>query len=85
MKASFGDEKIRFSLQPKWGFRELEVEIGRRFNVKDLGKVVVKYLDDEGEWVVLACDGDLEECKDLHTTYESRTIRLALFQPSSSP
>ncbi|XP_047170308.1 protein NLP2-like [Vigna umbellata] len=82
VKATFGDEKIRFSLQPKWGFRDLEVEIGRRFNVKDLGNLVIKYLDDEGEWVVLACDGDLEECKDLHTTYESRTIRLALFQPS---
>ncbi|CAJ1971644.1 unnamed protein product [Sphenostylis stenocarpa] len=85
VKATFGDEKIRFSLQEKWGFRDLKVEIGRRFNVKDVGKVVVKYLDDEGEWVVLACDGDLEECKDLHTTYESHTIRLALFQLSPSP
>ncbi|KAG4382086.1 hypothetical protein AAZX31_14G001700 [Glycine max] len=84
VKATFADEKIRFSLQPHWGFTELQLEIARRFNLNDVsnGYLVLKYLDDDGEWVVLACDGDLEECKDLHTTSQSRTIRLALFQAS---
>lgn len=85
VKATFADEKIRFSLQPLWGFTELQLEISRRFNLSDVSNannVVLKYLDDDGEWVVLACDGDLEECKDLHTTSQSRTIRLALFQAS---
>ncbi|RDX70974.1 Protein NLP2, partial [Mucuna pruriens] len=84
VKATFADEKIRFSLQPIWGFTDLQVEIARRFNLNEVRNVVLKYLDDEGEWVVLACDGDLEECKDLHTTSQSRTIRLALFQASPS-
>ncbi|KAL2332563.1 hypothetical protein Fmac_020144 [Flemingia macrophylla] len=82
VKATFADEKIRFSLQPVWGFTELQVEIARRFNLNDMRSLVLKYLDDEGEWVVLACDADLEECKDLHTTSQNRTIRLALFQAS---
>lgn len=82
VKATFADEKIRFSLQGMWCFRDLQVEIARRFNLNDMNNLVVKYLDDEGEWVVLACDGDLEECKDLHTSSHTRTIRLSLFQAS---
>ncbi|OIW16465.1 hypothetical protein TanjilG_19181 [Lupinus angustifolius] len=82
VKATFLDEKIRFSLQPKWGFRELQVEIRKRLNLNDVRNIDLKYLDDEGEWVVLACDGDLEECKDLHRSSQGRTIRLSLFQAS---
>ncbi|KAK7299789.1 hypothetical protein RJT34_10617 [Clitoria ternatea] len=89
VKATFADEKIRFSLQPMWGIMDLQLEVARRFNLNDVSNMVVKYLDDDGEWVVLACDGDLEECKDLHRSSHNRTIRLALFQPntltSSSP
>lgn len=89
VKATFADEKIRFSLQPVWGFRELQQEIARRFNLSDMSSsnnnnnnMVVKYVDDEGEWVVLGCDADLEECKDLHRSSHTRTIRLSLFQAS---
>nr|CAD37946.1 nodule inception protein [Pisum sativum] len=82
VKATFADEKIRFSLQAVWCFRDLQLEIARRFNLNDMNNLVLKYLDDEGEWVVLACDSDLEECKDLHTSSHTRTIRLSLFQAS---
>ncbi|WJX59890.1 hypothetical protein P8452_45162 [Trifolium repens] len=82
VKATFADEKIRFSLQAMWGFRDLQLEIARRFNLNDMNNLVLKYLDDEGEWVVLSCDADLEECKDLHTSSHTRTIRLSLFQAS---
>ncbi|CAL0307291.1 unnamed protein product [Lupinus luteus] len=82
VKATFLDEKMRFRLQPNWGLRELEVEIRKRLKVNEVRNIDLKYLDDEGEWVVLACDADLEECKDLHRYSQGRTIRLSLFQPS---
>ncbi|KAK4284911.1 hypothetical protein QN277_001680 [Acacia crassicarpa] len=82
VKATFGDEKIRFSLQPNWGFRELKMEIARRFNVDDLSNIGVKYLDEEGEWVLLTCDADLEESKDTYRSSKIRTMRFALFQAS---
>ncbi|XP_028768116.1 LOW QUALITY PROTEIN: protein NLP2-like [Neltuma alba] len=82
VKATFGDEKIRFSLQPNWGFRELQLEIARRFNLDDVSNIGLKYLDEEGEWVLLTCDADLEESKDTYRSSKNRTMRFALFQAS---
>jgi hypothetical protein len=84
VKATFGHENIRFSLQPNWGFSDLRREIAKRFDIYDFSRIGLKYLDNEHESVLLTCDADLEECKDLLGFSQSRTIKITLY-PVSIP
>ncbi|XP_075511334.1 protein NLP2-like isoform X1 [Primulina tabacum] len=78
IKATFGDEKIRFSLHPNWSFNDLKEEVLTRFNVENVGNVDIKYLDDDAEWVLLTCDADLDECVDIHRSSKTRTIKITV-------
>ncbi|KAB5541834.1 hypothetical protein DKX38_014808 [Salix brachista] len=82
--AIFGVEKVRLGLQPKWGLGELKQEIGKRFEIDDFTGIGLKYMDDDGEWVRLTCDGDLEECKEIHRFSHRNTIKISLHEHSSS-
>lgn len=82
VKASYGDEKIRFKMTKDWGFEGLHQEITRRFNKHCMEDIIVEYMDDDSEWVLLACDADLEECMDLHTSTKNQTIKLLIHQAS---
>ncbi|CAM8945257.1 unnamed protein product [Rhodiola kirilowii] len=84
LKVTFGELKVRFSLHHNWVFTDLQQEITKRFNIDDINKLHLKYLDDDSEWVLLTCDGDLEECLDIHKATQCQTITLCLLHAPHS-
>ena len=84
VKAFFGEEKVTFFLQPSWGLRYLQQEVGKRFQIDDFTGIGLKYMDDDGEWIRLTCDVDLEDCKETHKFCQSNTIKISLYKYSSA-
>ncbi|XP_073525305.1 uncharacterized protein [Phyllobates terribilis] len=81
-KATFREEMIRLTLTKNTGFGNLQLEIARRFQIEDVNKMHIKYLDDDKEWVLLTCDEDLEECIDIQRLSGSQTVKLSVYEIS---
>lgn len=75
IKATYRDDIIRFRIPLTSGIVELKEEVAKRLKL-EVGTFDIKYLDDDHEWVLIACDADLQECMDISWTTGSNIIRL---------
>ncbi|KAK4435822.1 protein NLP6 [Sesamum alatum] len=60
IKAKFGDDTVKVQLLVSSGIGKLKEEVGKRFNLMNASFKV--YYFDEDEWILLACDDDLQLC-----------------------
>ncbi|KAG9154994.1 hypothetical protein Leryth_012178 [Lithospermum erythrorhizon] len=75
IKATYREDIIRFRLSLESGIDILNEEVAKRLKL-DLGTFEIKYLDDDHEWVLIACDADLQECVDISRSSGYSIIRL---------
>lgn len=77
IKATFREDIIRFKFSFSSNIVELKEEVAKRFKL-EVGTFEIKYLDDDHEWVLIACDSDLQECLDISKSSGSNMIRLLI-------
>ncbi|KAG8382536.1 hypothetical protein BUALT_Bualt05G0087600 [Buddleja alternifolia] len=75
IKATYREDIIRFRLSMDSGIVKLKEEVGKRLKL-EIGTFDIKYLDDDHEWVLIACDADLLECIDISRSSGGNIIRL---------
>nr|GMD08191.1 Protein NLP7 [Ipomoea batatas] len=75
IKATYREDIIRFRLPLSSGIIKLTEEVSKRLKL-EVGTFDIKYLDDDHEWVLIACDADLQECIDISRSSGSTIIRL---------
>ncbi|PWZ41850.1 hypothetical protein Zm00014a_038163 [Zea mays] len=78
VKATFGSEKVRFRLNPECNFQGLKHELAKRLSIVDTNPLVLKYLDDDSEWVLMTCDADLQECLHVYKLADIQTIKISV-------
>ncbi|EOA17947.1 hypothetical protein CARUB_v10006357mg [Capsella rubella] len=85
VKAMFRDSMLRMCLQPHSCLADLRREIAKRFGMDDVltSNFVLKYMDDDQEWVLLTCEADLEECIQVYKSSLEKTIRILVHHPLS--
>ncbi|CAA2998436.1 protein NLP6-like [Olea europaea var. sylvestris] len=75
IKATYREDIIRFRHSLGSGIINLKEEVAKRLKL-EVGTLDVKYLDDYHEWVLIACDADLQECIDISKSSGSNIVRL---------
>uniref|UniRef100_A0A5B7AR89 PB1 domain-containing protein n=1 Tax=Davidia involucrata TaxID=16924 RepID=A0A5B7AR89_DAVIN len=61
IKAKYGENTIKFPLSSSSGKEDLEQEITKGLKLK-VGSFNIEYWDEDGEWILVACDDDLQDC-----------------------
>ncbi|KAL8156786.1 hypothetical protein AgCh_001769 [Apium graveolens] len=80
VKAVYRGVMLRFELPLSSGMRELEGNLIERLHL-EREKLSIKYQDDEGDWVLIACEKDMQKCLDIAKYLEKTTIRMLVEPP----
>ncbi|XP_024404168.1 uncharacterized protein [Physcomitrium patens] len=75
VKVTHGLDTVRVKFSRNGSFVELKEEVRRRLKLVGQ-KFSLKYLDDDEEWMLLACDADLQESIDLMRVSGRHAIKL---------
>ncbi|CAN8274102.1 unnamed protein product [Cochlearia groenlandica] len=75
IKASYKEDLIRFRISSNSGILELKEQVAKRLKL-DSATFDIKYFDDDSEWVLIACDADLQDCLEIPRSSFTNIVRL---------
>lgn len=84
IKATYRGDMIRFRISLSSSIVELKEQVANRLKL-EVGTFHVKYLDDDHEWVPVACDADWQECVDISRSSCCNMIRLLVHDGMANP
>ncbi|CAL5438781.1 unnamed protein product [Camellia sinensis] len=61
IKAKYGDDFIKFQLPVSSGMVEFQHQVAKRLKLQG-GTYHVKHRDEDNDWILIACDEDLQNC-----------------------
>ncbi|CAL5360757.1 unnamed protein product [Camellia sinensis] len=61
IKAKYGDDFIKFQLPVSSGMVEFQHQVAKRLKLQG-GTYHVKHQDEDNDWILIACDEDLQNC-----------------------
>ncbi|CAL5436016.1 unnamed protein product [Camellia sinensis] len=89
IKAKYGDDFIKFQLPVSSGMVEFQQQVAKRLNLQG-GTYHVKYQDEDNDWILIACDEDLQNyichsiSQERNTVIISKLGRALVLRPSFS-
>ncbi|KAI5673538.1 hypothetical protein M9H77_13902 [Catharanthus roseus] len=75
VKATYKDDIIKFRFPVSSGKLDLEKEIAMRLKLS-VGSFKIEYLDEDDEWILIACDTDIETCVSTLKSPGKTTIKI---------
>ncbi|KAK1403047.1 hypothetical protein POM88_002652 [Heracleum sosnowskyi] len=80
VKATYKEIAIKFEVLDSSGMIDLEDNVIERLKM-ERGTFSIKYQDDEGDWVLIACDKDLQKCMKTSRLLKKTTIKMLVDRP----
>ncbi|KAL8108910.1 hypothetical protein AgCh_025126 [Apium graveolens] len=77
VKATYNDAHIRFRLTDSSGISELKENVIKRLHLERNAFTII-YQDDEGEWIIIACDEDVQECIEISRISKTTIIKMLI-------
>ncbi|XP_074332365.1 protein NLP7-like isoform X2 [Apium graveolens] len=80
VKATYNEVAIKFEVLDSSGIVDLEDNVIERLKI-ERNTFSIKYQDDDGDWVLIACDKDVQKCIKTSRLLKKTTIKMLVDRP----
>lgn len=83
VKATYGDDMMKFKLYTFSRKDDLDNEVSKRLQLP-VGRFRINYMDEDNDWIWIACDDDLNDCFNNVQSLGKNTIKMLVLPTAIS-